>query len=181
MGTTTTGVTIDAFLAGDFPDGSWLVEGEVVVNDPTFEHQRIALAISAALLEWSRQQPGRGTAGFGGNWVIAAETVYKPDAWWAADGQAPAGTRSDIAPALAVEVRSPGTWMFDMGIKRRRYEEAGVAELWLVDIPAATILVLRRTSPASAEFDIALEVPAGDTLRTPLLDGFALDVADLFG
>lgn len=42
MGTTTTGVSVEEFLGRDFPAGAWLVEGEVVVNDPTFEHQRIA-------------------------------------------------------------------------------------------------------------------------------------------
>jgi Uma2 family endonuclease len=55
-----------------------------------------------------------------------------------------------------------------------------VAELWLVDSPARTILVLRRSSEASADFDVALEVPAGETLRTPLLEGFELAVAEMF-
>lgn len=180
MSVTATGVSVEEFLDGAFPTGSWLVEGEVVVNDPTFEHQRIAGLIYAALLAWTREGPGRGTAGFGGNWAIAPGTVYKPDVWWAAVGRAPTGARSDDAPSLAVEVRSPGTWMLDMGIKRRRYEEAGVAELWLVDSPARTILVLRRSGANAPEFDVALEVPTGETLRTPLLEGFELVVADIF-
>ncbi len=173
-------MSVEEFLNGDFPVGAWLVEGEVVVNDPTFEHQRIALSICAALLAWTREGPGRGTAGFGGNWAIAPGTVYKPDVWWAAEGRAPTGARSDDAPDLAVEVRSPGTWMLDMGIKRRRYEQAGVAELWLVDSPAKTILVLRRSGADADDFDVALEVPVGETLSTPLLGGFELVVADLF-
>lgn len=180
MGTTTTGLSVQEFLTSDPSPGSWLVEGEVVVNDPTFEHQRIALFICAALLAWTRQEPGRGTAGFGGNWVIAPGTVYKPDAWWSAEERTPTGARSDRAPDLAVEVRSPGTWTLDIGVKRRRYEEAGVAELWLVDIPATTVLVLRRSNPQTAEFDIPLDVAAGETLTTPLLPGFKLEVATLF-
>lgn len=79
-----------------------------------------------------------------------------------------------------MEVRSPGSWMLDMGVKRRRYEEAGVAELWLVDSPAKTILVLRRSGARADDFDVTLEVPVGETLSTPLLEGFELVVADLF-
>lgn len=180
MSTTGTGVSVEVFLEGDFPEGAWLVEGEVVVTDPTFEDQRIAGLILAALLTWTREAKGRGTAGFGGNWTIAPGTVYKPDAWWVGEGRMPQGVRSDMAPDLAVEVRSPGTWMFDVGIKRRRYEEAGVAELWLVDTPAETVLVLRRSSAEMVEFDVALEVASGKALTTPLLDGFELAVGDLF-
>ncbi|MGH9155734.1 MAG: Uma2 family endonuclease [Acidimicrobiales bacterium] len=180
MGATTTGVTVEEFVAGTFPPGHWLVEGNVIVNDPTFEHQRIAMLITAALLAWTREQPARGTAGFGGNWTIAPGTVYKPDVWWTAEGHTPTGSRSDRAPDLAVEIRSPGTWTLDVGIKRRRYEEAGVAELWLVDSPARSVLVLRRTRPGAANFDVALEVAAGETLTTPLLDGFEMAVGELF-
>jgi Uma2 family endonuclease len=55
-----------------------------------------------------------------------------------------------------------------------------VAELWLVDSPARTILVLRRSSEASADFDVTVEVSGGETLRTPLLEGFELAGAELF-
>ncbi len=180
--TTATGVTVEEFVDGDHPAGAWLVEGEVVVNDPTFRHQEIALQICATLLDWTRSSRGSGKVGFGGNWTIAPGTTYKPDAWWVDDDQAAllTGARSDAPPALAVEVRSPGTWALDIGIKRTRYEQAGVAELWLADTPAEVVLVHRRTSPDGAMFDVARELARDETLTTPLLDGFTLDVNDLF-
>jgi Uma2 family endonuclease len=180
--TTSTGVSVEEFLDGDYPDGAWLVEGEVVVNDPTFRHQDITLRICSALLDWTRRREGSGQVGFGGNWTIAPGTTYKPDAWWVDEAQAAllTGARSDAPPALAVEVRSPGTWALDIGIKRARYEQAGVTELWLVDTPAEVVLVHRRSSPQVATFDVVREVARDETLTTPLLDGFTLDLDDLF-
>ena len=124
----------------------------------------------------------RGRAGFGGNWVLADGHVYKPDAWWVGEQlrHRVAGARSDVAPTLAVEVRLPGTWHHDVGAKRGEYERAGTHELWLVDPPARTVLVLRRSSPAAPGFDVTLEVAPGQTLTSPLLAGFVLAVDALF-
>ena len=81
---------------------------------------------------------------------------------------------------MAVQVRSPSTWRYDIGTKKGTYERLGVAELWLVDTAADEILVYRRSSPNVAEFDVALELTTTDSLTTPLIPGFSLDVAALF-
>lgn len=60
------------------------------------------------------------------------------------------------------------------------YEQLGLAELWLVDTAADVVLVYRRSSPKAATFDVASELPAGESLATPLLPGFSLDLASLF-
>ncbi len=78
-------------------------------------------------------------------------------------------------------MRSAGSWRFDIGAKRNVYERAGVAELWLVDTPTRSVLVYRRALPESPEFDVALEVGAGEVLATPLLDGFELAIDSVFG
>jgi len=170
-------VSVEEFLAGDWPADAWLVDGEVVMNDPGFHHQEVVRRILKALGDWCDAGPDRGRAGFGGNWIFGPYTLLRPDVWWSA--VIPTGNRSDTPPNLAVEVRSPSTWRHDLGKKRRTYRDAGVAELWLVDPPAATILV-HRAVPGTSGFDDALVAGAGDTLTTPLLDGFALSVDDLF-
>jgi len=170
-------VSVEEFLAGDWPTDSWLVDGEVVMNDPGFQHQEVVARILLLLRAWCDAEPGRGRAGFGGNWIFGPYTLLRPDVWWAA--RIPSGTSSDDPPDLAVEVRSPSTWRYDLGRKREIYEKAGVAELWLVDPPAGTILVWRR-APGAPTFDPVTVPAAGDDLTSPLLDGFRLSIDDLF-
>lgn len=176
-----TRLSIEEFLGGDWPPGAQLVDGEVIVNDPTFQHQRICLRLLYALEHWCRQGERRGEVGDGGNWAVAPGQLYKPDVWWVPPDHAfdfPA--RHDAPPALVVEVRSPGTWRLDVGRKKQVYEASGVRELWLVDTPVSTVLVFRRTSAESPGFDDDAELGLGDSLASALLPGFALAADDLF-
>lgn len=83
-------------------------------------------------------------------------------------------------PDLAVEVRSPSTWRFDIGAKKANYERHGLAELWLVDTAADVVLVFRRSVPDATRFDISLELTSADALTSPLLPGFSLLVGEIF-
>lgn len=174
------GIGAEQFLAGDWDDAQ-LVGGEVVVTDPRLWHQRLVVRIVRALEDWSAATD-RGMAGIGGNWVLGPGEVYKPDVWWVADPD-----RIDLyavdnagGPDLAIEVRSPSTWHLDIGPKRSVYEAAGVSELWLVDSPATAVLISRRSSPKAATFDVSAEVGPGEALTSPLVEGFALTVDELF-
>jgi Uma2 family endonuclease len=99
------------------------------------------------------------------------------------DGRAPQRTDQSPYPIpdLAVEIRSPSMWRLDIGVKRSTYERHGVAELWLVDTAADVVLVFRRSTPEAPEFDVSEELDTGATLTSPLLPGFALPVAEIFG
>ena len=178
-----TRLSIEEFLRGEWPPGAQLIDGEVIVNDPTRLHQRICKRIIVGLELWIRAEPGRGEVGFGGNWTVAPGQVFKPDAWWVPPDREldMDAARDDVPPALVVEVRSPGTWRFDVGRKRDVYERAGVTELWLVDTPAKTVIVFRRSTPRSPQFDQDAEFGLGATLVSPMLDGFELPVDELFG
>ncbi len=177
-----TGLSIEEFLGGDWPPGAQLIDGEVIVNDPTHRHQRTCLRILYAIESWIRAGTDRGELGFGGNWTVAPGQVYKPDVWWVPASRTVEldAPRHDLPPALVVEVRSPGTWRFDVGRKRTVYEQVGVRELWLVDTPASTVLAFRRSRPDSAGFDADAEMGPGTTLGSPVLDGFELAVDELF-
>lgn len=77
-------------------------------------------------------------------------------------------------------MRSPSTWWWsDIGPKDG-YEAAGLRELWRVDTVADEIVVWRRSTPDVATFDETFTVGVGDELTTPVVLGFALDVAALF-
>lgn len=167
-------ISAEEFLTHDYPIGSELIDGVVHINDPTFRHNRICGRILRSLADWERSPTGHGEAGWGGNWVLSTGNVYKPDVWWAAEP--PDGTRHDGPPDLAVEVRSPKTWLLDIGRKRDEYRASGVGELWLVDTPANTVLVYRKDE----SLDDAREVGLGESLTSPLLPGFTLSIDELF-
>jgi Uma2 family endonuclease len=180
---TATLLTADEYIAtGDTrPRWTELIDGEVFMTNPTIRHQMIVSFIHFELMAWTRGQPGRGQSPGQLDVKFDDSNVLAPDVLWVAEGRLPAdGTHLDFVPDLVVEVRSPSTWRYDTTVKFRKYEAAGVAEVWLVDTAANTVLVYRRLSKTHAEFDVALELGAGELLVTPLLDGFALDITALF-
>lgn len=180
-------MTADEFLAMDDPRrGLQLIDGEVVVNEPRQRHQYLQGELFALLREWVRSERGSGAVSLPIDVKVDDYNVYAPDVLWYADenADAPQGIDPDppyAVPDLAIEVRSPSTWRYDVGRKKAEYERHGLRELWLVDGQADTVLVFRRSAPAAPGFDVALEAPSGETLASPLLSGFALDLRALFG
>jgi Uma2 family endonuclease len=159
-----------------------LINGEIVVTEAALRHQRIAGEMFRLLANWLAANPGHGEAGLPVDVHLDDLNVYAPDVWWVPDDDKPEREAKRIVgpPALAVEVRSPSTWRYDVGVKKRIYERHGLTELWLVDTASDTVLVYRRSSPKAVEFDVELELEAGEALTTPLLPGFSLDLAALF-
>ena len=113
---------------------------------------------------------------------MSEHDVYGPDVVWFRQERVPSDweAKHQEMPDLAVEIRSPGTWRFDIGRKKDSYEAGGMPELWLVDTQAETVSVHRRSAPAVAGYDVQLVVGRGERLVSPMLRGFALDVATLF-
>jgi Uma2 family endonuclease len=176
-------MTADEYLAQP-EDGipTWLVEGEVVVNAPWLPHQDVLTELTCALRLWTKGQRGRGHATLSLDSKLDERNVFGPDLQWYAEGHIPGFTEKapHPLPDLAVEVRSPSTWRYDVGAKMLAYERAGLTELWLVDTISRAILVFRRSSPASMTFDVAIEIGIHEDITSPQLPGFALPVASLF-
>ena len=178
-------MTAEEFIAAPEPQRGrpWnLVDGEVVVNDPTMVHGDSQAAIYSALLAWSRAEVGRGKAPWPCDVQLDERNVYVPDVLWYREDRVPASQSPPPYPVpdLAVEVRSPSTWRYDTGRKKAVYESGGLRELWLVDTSSLSILLFRRSSPRAPGFDAALELGRSDRLTSPLLPGFELDVGDVF-
>lgn len=159
-----------------------LIDGEIVETEASLRHQRITGEIYAELRSWLRQNPGQGEAGIPVNVHLDDRNVFAPDVWWVPEASRPArdATRIVGPPALAVEVRSPSTWRYDVGTKRATFERLGLSELWLVDTQANSVLVYRRSTAKADRFDVALELEATEVLTTPLIPGFSLVLAALF-
>lgn len=183
MATTQQLMDADAFLAR--PETPWreeLIDGRIVVNEPTWRHQQAATEILFALRHWIREGDGSGGANIPVDLRISDRDVLVPDVLWYAD---PAHVALDapaqlVPPDLVVEVRSPSTWKYDLGPKRERYERWGVGELWLVDGRSRSVLVHRRSGPSHPALDVALELAEDGVLASPSLPGFALPVRDVF-
>jgi Uma2 family endonuclease len=179
-------MTAQQYLAlGEPPDGrprTELIDGEVVVSEPLPLHAYVRDDVALALHDWSRAAPGRGRAVSPLDVQLDERNVFVPDILWYAEGRAPArdAGRPSPMPDLAIEVRSPSTWRYDIGAKKGGYEAYGLPELWLVDTAAEAVLVFRRSDPSARVFDVALELERDGELRSSLLPGFALAVAKLF-
>ncbi len=177
-------LTADEFVAlpGDLPNAE-LIDGDVVVDSPNTRHQRLADWILYQFMSFTDTHPDAGEGGSALMTRIDDDNVFLPDVWWTTPDHVLArDSRGHVErpPDLVVEVRSPTTWRYDVHVKKARYEAVGVTELWLVDTVADTVLVFRRSSPGSPTFDAGLEAGVGDTLTTPVIPGFALDLARLF-
>lgn len=182
MAVATPQMTADQFFALPFaPYRYQLIDGELIVDSPALPHQVAAANILVALGVWRRAAPGRGLALGSTDFRIDDHNVFQPDVWWVAERPITVKDqrRLESAPDLIVEVRSPSTWKYDRGVKKRRYEEGGVAELWLVDTNDF-VYVYRRSAPNAPTFDIELVFDADSVITSPLLPGFSLPVAEIF-
>ncbi len=177
-------LTADEFLA--IPGETrytQLIGGRIVVDDPTGLHQIAVGNIHGALHAWVRSKEGFGRVLLPQTLPMAERHVFSPDLLWYADPDRHDMTRGRQfeLPDLIVEVRSPTTWRYDVGVKQTVYEARGIPELWYVDTSAETMLVYRRTTPGAVEYDLALELSPGKTLISPALPGFSMPVDEALG
>jgi Uma2 family endonuclease len=156
-----------------------LINGSVVVNEPRLDHGLVFMALSFALQAWVRGAQGRGYVLPPVDVDIDEYNVFAPDLSWVAHLRS-ARERLPQVPDLCIEIRSPSTWRYDIGPKLAHYQSAGLAELWLVDTVAESVIVLRRSRPDAPEFDDGPELRGDELLTSPQLPGFALRVADIF-
>ena len=176
-------LTADDYFAipGELPHIQ-LIDGELVVTSPRFEHQAVIAHLLASFARHLEEHPGAGTLCFDVDTYIDDRNVYRPDVWWVPVERRPRPdqARFDVPPPLVAEVRSPSTWQQDVGTKLRGYERAGAEELWLIDLLHDVVRVHRRGSAGSSGFDLTYELAAPDVLATPLVPGWDVDLAGLF-
>jgi Uma2 family endonuclease len=151
-----------------------LIDGEVVVNPPNAQHQRIVRNLEKFFGQWMEAAPGRGEVSTQQPVKVNDRRGYQPDFAWYPEDQCSAPDEPaafDGLPALIVEVLSPSTRSFDLLRKRTDYERLGIRELWFVDPVLRTVLIYRYADP-----DTAIELGLDEKVTSPLLDGIALAV-----
>ncbi|MEA2157550.1 MAG: hypothetical protein QOE11_3690 [Solirubrobacteraceae bacterium] len=176
-------ITADEYLALHHEHlRTWLVDGAIVVNEPRLTHQLLHGRLFRALDRWVQGAGGRGLVVSPIDVRLDDHNVYAPDLLWYRESRIPAHAAPPPYPLpdLAIEIRSPSTWRYDIGTKKTAFEREGLPELWLVDGDADVVLVFRRSAPTAASFDVALEFDRSAMLTSALLAGFELDVRLLF-
>ena len=104
------------------------------------------------------------------------DTVRAPDVAWIAPGRIPPGTQGypELAPDLAVEVKSPGNSYAELAAKAGMWLSYGSREVWVADPERVAITVYRP-------YQEPLTLGEDDTLAGgDLLPGFATPVWRLF-
>ena len=104
------------------------------------------------------------------------DTVRCPDVAWIAPGRIPEGTQGypNLAPDLAVEVKSPGNSNPEMAAKAWMWLSYGSQQVWVADPERSTVTIYRTgTEPQTLGEDD--ELTGGD-----LLPGFSTPVWRLF-
>jgi len=185
--TTARKLTYDDFLKlpGFEDDGRRheLIDGEhIVTPSPAEKHQSVSVQLTVALAVYLRKS-GLGRVSHGPFDVILSNPdVVEPDLLVVLNDQldiiGPKNVRG--APALVVEILSPGGRHRDEVVKRDLYARAGVREYWIAHPGRDAIIVCRQGTPGTFETGGDLSAAAGDTLTSPLLPGFSLPLARLF-
>lgn len=170
-----------------FPDDSRrheLIDGEHYVTPSlNTRHQRLVGRLHAAFVVYLRQHPEAGEAFLAPFDVVFTNVdVVEPDVLFVCADQRDIVTEMNVqgAPALVIEILSPGTRRVDEKLKYRLFERTGVREYWIVDPELDLVKVYRRASDGSFPRVAELTAEAADTLTTPLLPGLVVPLTDLF-
>lgn len=156
-----------------------LVDGDLIrmTPAPSFRHQELVGELFARLRTFA-QQRGLGTVAVAPVDVYLSDVdVFQPDVLYVSRERRDRIAHDGVhgAPDLVVEVLSPSTRHLDLGTKRVTYSRHGVLELWVVD-PQEETLTVHDLPKLPAYRTLA----RGQTLASPVLPGFALDVEALF-
>jgi Uma2 family endonuclease len=161
-----------------------LIDGEhYVTPSPNTRHQRLVGRLFAAFVLYLRDHPEAGEAFLAPFDVVFTDyDVVEPDLLFVASDQSGIVTDKHVrgAPAIVIEILSPGTRKADEKIKYRLFERNGVREYWIVDPELDVVKVCRRAADGSLPRVEELSADAAETLTTPLLPGLAIPLRELF-
>ena len=182
MKPTSAKLTYDDFV--NFPDDGQrheLIDGEhYVTPSPATIDQRLVGRLYLALGNWLQDHPVGEVFLAPFDVVLSQHDVVEPDLLLVLSDQSEIVTPLHVrgAPALVVEVLSPGTRRRDLGLKRQLYDRVGVREYWLVDPDERTVTICRRSSDGA----FADNMPLGDAgvISSAVLPGFSLRIGQLF-
>lgn len=158
-----------------------LIRGHLVMSpSPTVQHQRLVFRLGTALHAHLESGEEEGEVLLAPMDVhLSDDTVVQPDVLYVSPDRSDRVGEQEIngAPDLVMEVVSPSTSHRDVFDKKRLYEETEVREYWIADPDSKTVEVHALTDEGLSLHE--RHVDAG-TAASALLNGFAVDLTDLF-
>ena len=157
-----------------------LLNGELIMAPaPRIAHQLAGGRLGSRLLIFVEAN-GLGWVLFAPTDVALSDTdVVQPDLMFVSNERAHIITEDNIrgAPDIVIEILSPSTAGRDRTVKRALYAKHGAKEYWQVDTDAKAIAVLLLGADG---YELAGIYGEGQTLTSPTLPGFALDLVEVF-
>ena len=158
-----------------------LIDGELIMSpSPREAHQYADVELGATLHTFVKLRNLGRVYHAPFDVVLSDADVVQPDLLFVSRERLHIITENNIqgAPDLAVEILSPSTSARDRGYKRDLYAKHGVKEYWQVDTDAKRITVLSLNPDGN--YDVVAVYGVGQTLSSPLLPGFALNLDEIF-
>ena len=157
-----------------------LLDGELIMAPaPRTAHQRTSRRMGT-LLDTFVAENDLGEVFIAPYDVVLSETdVVQPDLLFVSKERSYIINEDNIrgAPDLVIEILSPSTAQRDRTLKRTLYALHGVPEYWQADTDAKIAMVLTLDN---GEYKVAGIYGEGQTLVSPLLPGFTLEIDRIF-
>ena len=176
-----TKLTYEDYAATPEGDRYELIDGELIVAAaPNIPHQSTQSNVDWRVQTFVRNHDLGTVFNAPTDVVLSEHDTVQPDLMFVSKERERIITRANIqgAPDLVVEILSPSSIRRDWRDKFDMYERHGVREYWLIDPDRrmAWVFMLRE-----GVFEEAGRYGEDDTLVSPTLSGFELELTEVFG
>jgi Uma2 family endonuclease len=173
--------TVEDYLQlGEMDTPCQLINGELFMSPaPTPYHQKISKLLFK-ILDRAAAQAGGEIYYAPLDVFIDPKNVLQPDLLFIAESQLKNISKRGMegAPKLVVEIISPSNIFVDRNIKRKKYIDAGVAELWIVDPANQTLEIYLQQQ---TDLDTPHLYLAGEgTVTSTVLTSINFDLKTIF-
>jgi Uma2 family endonuclease len=157
-----------------------IIDGDLFMTPaPTPYHQLVSINLGSSLRDFVLEHRLGRVLYAPCDVVLSPTDVVQPDILFVASDRLSIIGEKYIseAPDLVVEILSPATADRDQDLKKKLYARFGVREFWLADPEKKTVEVFVNTTEGFRRESL---FGAGETLRSPLLPGLEIPLAEVF-
>ena len=176
----TTRLTYQDYIALEGDERYELMDGELIlVAAPSEDHQTVIMELGYRMHAFVREHDLGRVIQAPYDVLFTDTEVVQPDLLFVSKDRYHIRTPANIqgAPDLVVEVLSPSSSRRDWREKRDLYGLHGVREYWIID-PTNRLVWIMQLRDGVLEIDRTCA--DGDTAESTVIEGFSIEVADLF-